>query len=47
MKQKTLFNSDVDQLDLMINEFESTHKVKASQSYYGDGTHFRVLFYEV
>ena len=46
MKQKTLFNSDVEKLDDQVSEFQLTHNVKASQSYYGDGTHFRVLFFD-
>ena len=46
MKQKTLFNADVDKLDEQVCEFQLTHNVKASQSYYGNGNHYRVLFFD-
>lgn len=50
MKQKTLEHFDIEELDKKVNDFESTHKVKATQSYAvftsNIITHFRVLFYE-
>lgn len=46
MKQKSIQHQNLEKLDKEVNEFESTHKVKASQSYYADEYHVRVLFYE-
>ena len=46
MKQKTIQHYNIEELDKLVNSFESNHNVKASQSYYADKYHTRVLFYE-
>jgi hypothetical protein len=46
MKQKTMYHNDVNTLDEAVNNFEANHKVKATQSYYANGNHYRVLFFE-
>ena len=46
MKQETLYHHNVKELDTLVNNFEAKHKVKATQSYYAEGNHYRVLFYE-
>jgi len=47
MKQKTLYHHDVEELDKMVNEFEETNRVVATQSYWAMGNHYRVLFISV
>jgi hypothetical protein len=47
MKQKTLWHDDVEKLDKLVNDFDLVHKTKATQSYFANGNHYRVLFYEV
>ena len=44
--QKSISNNDLEKLDAEVNNFNKTHKTKATLCYYADGQHIRVLFYE-
>lgn len=46
MKIKSFYGAVLNKLDQEVNDFETMHKVKATQSYYADGLHIRVVFYE-
>ena len=46
MKQKTCCNTSLLALDDEVNNFEAENIVRATQSYYANGLHCRVLFYE-
>lgn len=49
MKQKTIYGT-INNIDELVNEFEASHKVRATQSYaillQDIIWHYRVLFYE-
>lgn len=47
MRQITLYHYEVEELDKLVNNFEQSNVVRATQSYYANGNHYRVLFYEV